>query len=260
MKRILSFSSTVKNRGLIPAGLILCGMISTGRAVLLTDNFVYANQAAFEASWPAIGTVAPQSAELSTAQAAGGSFSIRFPGTAVSNQSRNQRAFAETGALTIGDTLVWSFDFYDSAPASNPSETTPTFRTALPLLPINSSPWALTTIKPPPIAAASFIWRVFWEYTVTTVDPDGGPNERVAGTGAFFKLNDFGVGLRLLGWHNLKVEISTDDGLSTDFAFFVDSVLAERVSNVGTFDTIRSYDKHPDGLGLVQRQYRSFYR
>ena len=34
-------------------------------------------------------------------------------------------------------------------------------------------------------------------YTVpTTADPDGGPAESVGGAGAFFKLNDTGVGLR----------------------------------------------------------------
>src|SRR4051794_41701466 len=70
-------------------------------------------------------------------------------------------------------------------------------------------------------------------YTVpTTADPDGGPNESVGGAGAFFKLNDFGVGLRSTGWHNLKAILSTDDGVGTDFQFFVDGVLAERVNDI----------------------------
>ena len=70
------------------------------------------------------------------------------------------------------------------------------------------------------------------------------------GSGQYFKLNDFGVGLRSTGWHNLKVVESTDDGLSTDFAFYVDSVLAESVSNVGTAASIRSYDNIALGSGL----------
>ena len=259
MKRILSLSATLKNRALIPAGLILWGMISTGQAaVLLTDNFEYANQAAFEASWMAIGTAAPQSAELSTAQAAGGSFSIRFPGTTVSNQSRNQRTFAETGALTIGDTLVWSFDFYDSAPASNPQRNHANLQDGSPSAANQLIAMGLNNNQTAANSGGQFYMARILGYTVTTVDPDGGPNESVATAGGFFKLNDFGVGLRSLGWHNLKVEISTDDGLSTDFAFYVDNVLAERVSNVGTFDTIRSYDNIRIGSGLSNGSTEAF--
>ena len=61
-------------------------------------------------------------------------------------------------------------------------------------------------------------------YTATTdPDPDGGPAESVPGS-SFFKLNDFGVGLRSTGWHNLKVVITTNDGLATDYV--VDAELA----------------------------------
>jgi hypothetical protein len=96
-------------------------------------------------------------------------------------------------------------------------------------------------------------------YTTTTVDPDGGPDETVVGASAFFKLNDFGVGARSLGWHNLKVEISTDDGLSTDFAFYVDGVLAERVSNIGTAASFRSYDNIALGSGLSNGSTEAFF-
>ena len=91
--------------------------------------------------------------------------------------------------------------------------------------------------------------RILGYDPTTGADPDGGPAESVAGSGAYFKLNDFGVGARSLGWHNLKVVISTDDGLSTDYQFFVDSVLAEKVSNVGTAASIRSYDNITLGSG-----------
>ena len=80
-------------------------------------------------------------------------------------------------------------------------------------------------------------------YTVpTTADPDGGPAESIGGAGAFFKLNDTGVGLRSTGWHNLAVEIT-----NLDFKFYVDGILAETVAN--SF-TLRSYDRVRLGSGL----------
>jgi hypothetical protein len=44
--------------------------------------------------------------------------------------------------------------------------------------------------------------------------------------------------------------ISTDDGLSADFDFYVDGQLAERVHNVGTAAQFRSYDVVRLGSGL----------
>src|SRR5690349_4266511 len=82
--------------------------------VLVNDNFDgYASQAAFEAVWTPIGTTAPLSAELSTAQASSGLNSIRGPGTTVNAQSRNRLTFAESGALGALSLISWSFDFYD---------------------------------------------------------------------------------------------------------------------------------------------------
>ncbi|MSU59971.1 MAG: PEP-CTERM sorting domain-containing protein [Pedosphaera sp.] len=101
--------------------------------------------------------------------------------------------------------------------------------------------------------------RILGYTVVTTPDPDGGPAEGVTGSGAYFKLNDFGVGARSLGWHNLKVQISSDDGLSADFAFFVDNVLAERVNNVGTAATFRSYDNIALGSGLSNGSTEAFF-
>ena len=97
-------------------------------------------------------------------------------------------------------------------------------------------------------------------YTVpTTADPDGGVAESVGGAGTYFKLNDFGVGLRTTGWHNLKVVISTDDGLSADFAFYVDNVRAELVNNVGTAASFRSYDNVTLGSGLSNGSNAAYY-
>ena len=89
-------------------------------------------------------------------------------------------------------------------------------------------------------------------YTVpTTADPDGGPAETVGGSGMYFKLNDFGVGLRSLGWHNLKTIITTPDGVTTNYQFFVDGTLAEKVSGIGAAGTLRSYDNIAIGSGLT---------
>jgi hypothetical protein len=230
-------------------------ILNANAAVLVNDNFdSYANQAAFEAVWVPIGTVAPLSAELSSAQSVSSANSVRVPGTATSNQSRNRLTFAETGDLTTFSLLTWSFDFYDAAPAGSPQRnyvnlqdtTAPGGTGQLIAMGFNNNQTGANS------GGQYFMARILG-YTVPaspTPDPDGGPDESVGGAGAFFKLNDFGVGLRTAGWHNLKVEISTDDGLSADFAFYVDGVLAERVSNIGTAATFRSYDNITIGSGL----------
>ena len=84
------------------------------------------------------------------------------------------------------------------------------------------------------------------------------PAESVGGANAFFKLNDFstetatpgvwtGPGSRSEGWHNLKVVMSTDDNVDTDYNFYVDNVLAEHVNVVGT---PRTYTHLRIGSGL----------
>jgi hypothetical protein len=263
MKRILSLSPTLKKlRPLIPAGLILTGLISTTQAgIILSDDFEYADQAAFQANWPAIGTVAPISAELSTLQAVSGTKSIRFPGTATTGQSRNQRLFAETGTLAIGDVLTWSFDFYDSAPTAGPQRnhnnlqdsTAPSGTNQLIAMGMNNNQTGANS------GGQFYMGRILGYAASTVADPDGGPAESVASAGAFFKLNDFATSpTRSLGWHNLMVEISTDDGLSTDYAFYVDDILAERVSNVGIAAEIRSYDVIRIGSGLSNGSTEAF--
>ncbi len=226
---------------------------------VLSDNFdSYANQAAFEAAWPAIGTTAPLSGVLSTTQASSSPNSIYNPGTTTGSQSRNRRAFSETstlstsGNLGIGDQLIFSFDMYDSAPAASPARnyvnlqdsTAPSATNQLVAMGFNNNQTGGNS------GGQYYMGRILG-FSPPTVDPDGGPNEAgTLGSGAFFKLNDFGVGLRSLGWHNLKVILSTDDGLSTDYSFYVDNALAERVSNVGTTASIRSYDNIALGSGL----------
>jgi hypothetical protein len=204
---------------------------------------------------------------LSTAQASSAPNSVQGPGTATSGQHRNQRIFTETstlsssGNLGIGDQLIWSFDFYDSAPTGAPQRnhsnlqdsTAPSGANQLVAMGFNNNQSGANS-------GGQFYMARILGYTVpTTADPDGGPNESVGGAGAFFKLNDFGVGARSLGWHNLKAILSTNDGLSTDYEFYVDNVLAERVSNIGIAAEIRSYDVIRLGSGLSNGTTEVFY-
>jgi hypothetical protein len=231
-------------------------------AVLLSDNFDgYADQAAFEAAWPAIGTVAPTSAVLSTAQSVSAPNSIQVPGTATTGQNRNRRSFTETGTVSAGNSLVWSFDFYDSAPTGSPQRnysnlqdsTAPAATNQLIAMGFNNNQTGANS------GGQYYMARILGYTVPTTADPDGGPTESVGGAGAFFKLNDFISPNRSLGWHNLKAIISTDDGNSTDYAFYVDNILAERVDNVGTAASIRSYDNIALGSGLSNGSTEAFF-
>jgi hypothetical protein len=256
-------------RIVLSAALVAGTSLSVAQgAIIVSDNFdSYANQAAFEAVWTPIGTTAPTSGVLSTAQASSAPNSIQGPGTTTNAQYRNQVTFAETstlsssGNLGIGDKLIWSFDFYDSAPTGSPQRnhsnlqdsTAPGSTNQLIAMGFNNNQTGANS-------GGQFYMARILGYTVpTTADPDGGPAESVGGAGAFFKLNDFGVGARSLGWHNLKAIISTDDGLSTDYEFYVDSVLAEKVSNVGDATQIRSYDVIRLGSGLSNGNTEVFY-
>ena len=114
----------------------------SGRAsavLIVNDNFdSYANQAAFQAVWTPIGTTAPTSAVLSTAQASSSPQSIQNPGTLTNAQYRNQLSFTETstfssaGNLGIGDKVIWSFDFYDQCQLGLRNGNHSNFRTARP--------------------------------------------------------------------------------------------------------------------------------
>jgi hypothetical protein len=235
-------------------GILSLALVGSAPAgVILSDNFDgYANQAAFEAVWTPIGTVAPLSATLTTDQSVSPANSIRVDGTATSNQQRNRRSFTETGTPSTLTQITFSFDFYDSNGSASPyrqfsnlqDTTAPTATCQLIAMGLNNNQTSANS------GGNYYMARILGYVVPTTPDPDGGPAESVGGSGAFFKLNDFGVGLSSTGWHNLKVVISTDDGLSTDFAFYVDGVLAELVSNVGSASTLRSYDNIALGSGL----------
>jgi hypothetical protein len=243
---------------------VACLAADASAATIISDNFDgYANQAAFEAVWPAIGTVAPQSAELSTAQSVSAPNSIRVPGNSTTNgNNRNRRTFADTAALTASNPITWSFDFYDSNAAASPyrnfsnlqDTTAPSGTNQLIAMGLNNNQTVANS-------GGNFYMARILGYNPTAVaDPDGGPAESVGGAGAFFKLNDFGGSvLRSTGWHNLKVVISTDDGLSTDFAFYVDNILSELVSNVGAAASMRQYDNITLGSALSNAGNESFF-
>jgi len=245
--------------------LALAGILSlSGNAfaqVIIEPFDGYADQAAFEAVWAPIGTVAPFSANLSSAQFVSPSNSVEILGTATNSQQRNRRTFADTSPISVNDQIVFSFDFYDSAPAANPfrqysnlqDTTAPGGTGQLISMGLNNNQTGANS-------GGQFYMARILGYTVPlTPDPDGGPDESVGGASAYFKLNNFGVGARSLGWHNLRVVIGTDDGLSMDFEFFVDGVLAERVSNVGTAASFRMYDNIVLGSGLSNGTNTAYY-
>jgi hypothetical protein len=173
--------------------------------------------------------------------------------------------FGDTPVLGIGDKVVWSFDFYDVGSTAAPSPqrnysnlqdtTAPGSTNQLISMGFNNNQSGANS------GGQFFMARILGYTVPTTADPDGGPNESVGGASAYFKLNDFGVGLRTTGasWRNLKVEISTDNGLSTDYSFFVDNQLAERVSNVATAAEIRRWDNIRIGSGLSNGSTQAFF-
>src|SRR5262249_28295051 len=145
------------------------------------------------------------------------------------------------------------FDFYDVAPANFPFRQFTTLQDGTTGFGTNGLvSMGLNNNQSTTDSGGNFYMARIVGYSPPTVDPEGGPNETgTLGSGAYFKLNDFGVGTRSLGWHNLKVIISTDDGVGTDYQFFVDNVLAERVNNVGGAGTTKSYDNVALGSGLT---------
>jgi hypothetical protein len=240
------------------------GILPVNAATIVNDDFEsYTSQANFEATWTPIGTVAPLSGNWSTAQASSPTHSVEVVGTTTNSQQRNRRSFAETGTVDAASntSIIWSFDFYDTNGGASPyrqfsnmqDTTAPSATNQLIAMGLNNNQTSANS-------GGNYYMARILGYTVpTTADPDGGPAESVGGSGAFFKLNDFGVGLRSTGWHNLKVKLSTDDGLSTDYEFYVDGNLAERVSNIGTAASIRSYDNIAIGSGLSNASNGAYF-
>lgn len=243
-------------RNLILAAAVL-GCSTTAFSALtvnFNENFDgFANQAAFAAAYPGDTT----SGTLSTTQAKSSPNSIDMPGSTTAGY-RNRMTFGEAGNVSVGDSLTWSFDFYDSNSASAPSRNfatlqdgTGTGNNQIVMMGLNNSQTASTS-------GGNYYFGRILGFTPSGTDPDGGAGEVAAAqtAGGYFKLNDFGVGLRSTGWHNLKVVISTADGTSQDYAFYVDNQLAEKVSGVAT---LRSYDNIGLGSNLSNGGTEAFY-
>src|SRR3954451_318128 len=211
--------------------IVACGGLSLAHgAMIVNDNFdSYADTAAFTAAWP---VVSPQpTGTIATDRFVSSPNSVHNVGTTVTaSAERNGKSFAESDTfssdgvggsnLPVGDQLIWSFDFYDSA-TGNPQRnyanlqdgTGPAASPAAQLISLGLNNNQLSTVS-----GGNYYMARILGFAHTAVDPDGGPNEDSTGTasGVYFKLNDFGVGLRSVGWHNLKVVVSTDDGASVD--------------------------------------------
>src|SRR5687767_2630199 len=171
--------------------------------IIVDDNFDgYADQAAFEAVWVPIGTNSPSSGTLSTSLASSAPNAISIAGTTASGQYRNRLSFSDTPIIAPGMSLSFSFDFYDSTPAESPQRnfsnlqdsTSPAGTGQLIAMGLNNNQTAANS------GGNFYMARILGYDPTTGADPDGGPAQSVAGSGAFFKLNDFGIGLRSLGW------------------------------------------------------------
>jgi hypothetical protein len=232
------------------AGLAIASVVawvapSAKAAILLSDDFDgYADQAAFDAAWPA---VSPQpSGVLSTTQ-------FVSPTNAIFNRStlttegalapRNQRSFAESGTPSASNVISYSYDFYDSNAAASPyrqyttlqDSTAPSAAGQLISIGLNNNHTVGSD-------GGNFYMARILGYTPTFASPVSGSNPATA-SGAYFKLNDNPALVRSTGWHNLKVLIS-----DADLKFYVDNQLAETVAN--TF-TLRSYDVFRLGSGVT---------
>lgn len=205
------------------------------------DTFdTYTTQAEFEAVWPGISATGP--GLLSNAQSVTAPNSVHIPSEGAAATRRSRDTFDETGTIGVGDKIIWSFDFYDEAPTaifrnfSNLQDSTaPSATNQLISMGINNNQTLAAN------GGARYMARILG-YT---------PEDVGGASGSYFKLNDFeGTGTRSLGWHNLRVELTTDDGASTDYAFYVDDALAETVDNVGTAASIRSFDNITIGSGI----------
>lgn len=247
---------------LCSAALLAGTAVVSPAASVFYDNFdSYADQAAFEAAWTPIGTVAPLGATLATDQASSPLQSVRIDGTATSGQQRNQHSFTDTGLIDTLTTITFSFDFYDSNPAASPYRQQAVLQDGSGTATGQIIGMGLNNNQLASASGGNFYMARITGYTPLAIDPEGGPGESGTLTsGMFFKLNDFASSpLRTVGWHNLKVVIGTDDGLSADFAFYVDNLLAEQVSNVGTAALFRSYDYIRIGSGYSNAGNAAWY-
>jgi hypothetical protein len=195
-----------------------------------------------------------------------GSIKIEAPGGSTSDGAqRNQKTFTVTPTLAIGDKLIWSYDFYDIQSVLSPYRQ---FANIQQDAAVDSTPpgqlvsMGLNNNQSATASGGNYYMARILGYAPPVNDPDGGPNEITTGTGsgAYFKLNDFGIApLRTVGWHNLKVAISTADGTSTDYNFYVDNLLSEHVNVVGAPQTYTLF-RMGAGVSSLEHAYYDNFR
>ena len=241
--------------------LALCTLLvgsASAQTVKLFDNFdSYADQGAFEAVWPVAPTTPPPAGgtnfllgSTDGIDPVTGPNMIGLPTTG----TRNQYNLEELGNPSTSNVISFSFDFYDTNSAVAPYRQFNNLQDGAANATNQLVSMGLYNNQTIANSGGNYYFARILGYTPTTVDPDGGPDESVVGAGSFFKLNDFGVGLRTTGWVNLRVDITSDDGIGTDYAFYVNNVLAERVNNVGTAASLRSMDHVRLGSGITSTQ------
>jgi hypothetical protein len=208
-------------------------------AILLSDNFdSYADQAAFNVAWPAIGT----SGTLSTTQSVTAPNSIHNSTAA----HRNQATFTESGTPSATNPITFSFDFYDSNATASPYRhhtnlqdgTGPTLGGQLIAMGLNNNMFNADD------GGNYYMARVLgYDGSAGAVGGDG--------PGTFFKLNQGAAPLRSTGWHNLQAVIT-----DTDIKFYVDGILS--ATEVTSIAASRSFDVVRLGSGLTATQ-ETFY-
>src|SRR5688572_16733945 len=218
-------------------------------AVIFQDNFdSYADQAAFDATWTAANTVG--NGILSTAQSVSSPNSVSIPTNGTVATRRAGLTHAESGTLAIGDKFVYSFDFFDSSAAASPYRQHANLQdSAAPTLTNQLISMGLQNTLASTHDGGNYYMARILGFTPTFLPPTGTSANPAPTSGAYFKLNDPGTApLRSTGWHNLKVEISTSNGTSQDYRFYVDGILSKTILNVGT--VLRSYDTQRIGSGV----------
>jgi hypothetical protein len=214
-------------------GCILLGLAApraNAQVVLMQDNFdSYANQAAFNAVWPAtVGT----GGTLSTAQANSSPNSVLDAATPAT--SRNDRSFTATTPAP-GSPLQFQFEFFDSNGGAA------AYRQVSSLISgAGTASGQLVSLGLSNNIASTL-------YMARVLGFDGGN-----GSGAFFQLA--GTPTRSTGFHLLEAIVSTD-GTTNSINFFVDGTPS---TTVATGFTLRAYDSVRLGSGLTSAQPAAF--
>jgi hypothetical protein len=208
---------------LVAGGFLTCMFVNSNAqgAVILSEPFEYADQAAFDSVWPISGT--NTTATLSTTQAFSPTHSVSA-GTAA---QRAGHVIPET-THSLAAPITFSFRFYDSNAAAGAYreyaelvDGTGAGNSQLIAMGLNNN-----------IVSSNYMARI--------VGSDGGQ-----GLAAFFKLDGTGVPTRSTGWHSLKTVIDPN-GIS----FYVDDVFSKTVAH-GAGGTARSYDLVRIGSNLT---------